>query len=113
MIAGGADGLSSGEISIIFDPNGLDAIDVQAGPFLSIDGTQVTFVPIIDEGRIQIRFAREGDTLGLRGSGHIVRLVFEVLAAGPPRIVSATGTLNDPGGVSIPASFASARVETQ
>jgi general secretion pathway protein D len=113
MVAGGADGLSSGEITISFDATALSAVDVQAGPFLSIDGKQVTFIPIIEPGTIRIRFSRMDDTLGLRGSGHIARIVFEVLSVGPPRIISATGTLTDSGGAAIPASFASARVETQ
>ena len=106
-------GLSSGEITISFDAAALRAVRVEPGPFLSIDGKQVTFVPITEPGQVRIRFSREGDTLGLRGSGHIARIVFEVMATGPPRIISATGTLNDSGGAAIPASFASARVETQ
>jgi general secretion pathway protein D len=113
LVAGGADGLSSGEITIQFDAAALEATDVQAGPFLSIDGKQVTFAPIIEPGVVRIRFSREDDTLGLRGSGHIVRIVFQVKSEGPPRVVSATGTLSDPTGAPIPASFSSARIETQ
>jgi hypothetical protein len=113
LVAGGADGLSSGEITIQYDGTALEATDVQEGPFLSIDGKQVTFAPIIEPGVVRIRFSREDDTLGLRGSGHIVRIVFRVLSAGPPRVISASGTLSDPGGAPIPASFSSARIETQ
>ncbi len=113
LVAGGADGLSSGNITVTFDANVLDAIDVRAGPFLTIDGKQADFVPIIEPGQVRIQFARQDDTLGLRGSGHIVRLVFEVKNAGATSIVSATGSLIDSQGDVIPASFASARIETR
>ncbi len=113
IIAGGAEGLSSGEMEITFDGAGLDVIEVTAGAFLTIDGKQVTFVPVIEQGRILIRFARQEDTVGLRGSGQLARIVFEVLAAGPPSTVSMTGALRDAGGKNIAASFASARIETQ
>ncbi len=91
----------------------VDAIDVRAGPFLTIDGKQADFVPVIEPGQVRILFARQDDTLGLRGSGHIVRLVFEVKNAGLTSIVSATGSLMDSQGDVIPASFASARIETR
>jgi len=113
LVAGGADGLSSGSIVITFDANVLDAVDVQAGPFLTIDGKQADFVPIIEPGRLRIQFARQDDPLGLRGSGHIVRLVFEVIEAGQASIISATGSLSDSQGAAIPTSFASARIETR
>jgi general secretion pathway protein D len=113
LVAGGADGLSSGNITITFDATVLDAVDVRPGPFLSIDGRQTDFVPVIEPGQVRIQFARQDDTLGLRGSGHIVRLLFEVTNAGPASIVSATGSLMDSQGGVIPASFASARIETR
>ncbi len=113
LVAGGADGLSSGNITVTFDANVVDAIDVRAGPFLTIDGKQADFVPVIEPGQVRILFARRDDTLGLRGSGHIVRFVFEVKNAGLTSIVSATGSLMDSQGDVIPASFASARIETR
>jgi len=112
LIAGGAERLSSGEIDITFDASALDVVDVQPGPFLSIDGQEVTFVPFIDEGRIHVEFSRPNDTVGLRGSGHLLRIVMEPRAPGS-LTVSAAGSLRDPDGGAIPASFAAARIEVQ
>jgi len=112
LIAGGAERLSSGEIDITFDAAALDVVDVQPGPFLSIDGKQVTFVPFIDQGRIRVQFSRQDDTVGLRGSGHLLRIVMEPRAPGS-LTVSAAGSLRDPEGGAIPASFAAARIEVQ
>ncbi|MEE9264122.1 MAG: hypothetical protein V3V11_06675, partial [Vicinamibacteria bacterium] len=112
LIAGGAERLSSGEINITFDASAFDVVEVQPGPFLSIDGKEVTFVPFIDRGRIRVEFSRKGDTVGLRGSGHILRVVLEATSPGL-RTVSAAGSFRDPDGGAIPASFASARIEVQ
>jgi general secretion pathway protein D len=112
LIAGGADGLSSGDIEITFDATMLEAVEVQPGPFLTIDGKRVTFAPIIEAGRIRVSFSREEDTVGLRGSGHLLRVVFETLAAGRSE-VNPTGALKDASGEAIQASFASARIEAR
>jgi hypothetical protein len=112
LIAAGADGLSSGEVEITFDATTLEAVEVQPGPFLTIDGKRVTFAPIIEPGRVRASFSREEDTVGLRGSGHLLRVVFETLSGGR-HMVSATGTLKDAGGEVIPTSFASARIEAR
>ena len=113
LLAGGARGLSAGEITITYDENVLRLFDVQPGAFLSIDGKAVTFTPTFNPGSVTIQFAREQDTTGLRGSGHLVRLGFEVLAESPPRVVSARGSLRDSNGAAIPASFASLRIEVR
>jgi general secretion pathway protein D len=113
LVAGGATNLSSGEITIVFDAEGLRPVKVDPGPFLTIDGKEVTFTPLIEAGRIRIQFARREDTTGLRGSGQIARVVFQALAPGPARIVSASGALMDPAGGRIPASFAAARITVQ
>ena len=113
LLAGGARGLSAGEITITYDEDVLRLFDVQPGAFLSIDGKSVTFTPTFNPGSVTIAFAREQDTTGLRGSGHLVRLGFEVLAESPPRVVSAHGSLRDPTGASLPASFASLRIEVR
>jgi hypothetical protein len=112
LIAGGAERLSSGEINITYDASALDAVDVQPGPFLSIDGKEVTFVPFVDRGRIRVEFSRKGDTVGLRGSGHVLRVVLEATSPGS-LTVSAAGSFRDPEGGAIPATFASARIEIQ
>ena len=112
LIAGGAERLSSGEINITFDASAFDVVEVQPGPFLSIDGKEVSFVPFVDQGRIRVEFSRKGDTVGLRGSGHVLRIVLEATSPGS-RTVSAAGSFRDPDGGAIPASFASARIEVQ
>jgi hypothetical protein len=113
LLAGGALGLSSGEITITYDESVLRLYDIQPGAFLSIDGKPVSFVPTFNPGEVTITFSREQDETGLRGSGHLVRLGFEVLAESEPRVVSARGSLRNPSGEAIPASFASLRIEVQ
>ena len=113
LLAGGAQGLSSGEITINYDQAALRLSDVQPGAFLSIDGKAANFVPTFNPGQLTVSFSRQEDETGLRGSGHLVRLTFEALAAGPPKVVSARGTMRDPTGASLPASFASLRIEVQ
>ena len=112
LIAGGAERLSSGEINITFDASAFDVVEVQPGPFLSIDGKEVSFVPFVDQGRIRVEFSRKGDTVGLRGSGQVLRVILEATSPGS-RTVSAAGSFRDPDGGAIPASFASARIEVQ
>ena len=109
LIAGGAERLSSGQINITYDPAALEVVDIQPGPFLTIDGKRVSFVPFIDQGRIRVDFSRENDPVGLRGSGHILRMVVEATAPGSLTVSAARGFL-DPEGGAIPASFASARI---
>ncbi len=113
LVAGGAQGLSSGEILVSYDPAALRISNVQAGAFLTIDGRPLTFTPTFNPGQVGISFSRPEDTEGLIGSGHLVRLTLEAVAPGPPLIVSATGALRDTRGASIPASFASMRIEVQ
>jgi general secretion pathway protein D len=113
LIAGGADGLSAGDIQITFDPQAIETVDVQQGPFLSIDGKQVVWAPIIEPGAIRIQFTRQDDTLGLHGSGHLVRLILVVKGPGPVYDVRAMGTLRDVAGAAIPSGFTSARIEVQ
>jgi general secretion pathway protein D len=111
LVAGGAQGLSSGEILVSYDPAALRISNVQAGAFLTIDGRPLTFTPTFNPGQVGISFSRPEDSEGLQGSGHLVRLTLEAVAPGPPLIVSATGALRDTTGASIPASFASLRIE--
>ena len=113
LVAGGAQGLSSGEILVSYDPAALRISSVQPGAFLTIDGRPLSFTPTFNPGQVGIEFSRPDDTEGLVGSGHLVRLTIEAVAQGPPMIVSATGALRDTTGASIPASFASLRIEVQ
>ena len=113
LVAGGAQGLSSGEILVSYDPAALRISNVQAGAFLTIDGRPLTFTPTFNPGQVGVSFSRPEDSEGLIGSGHLVRLTLEAVAPGPPLIVSATGSLRDTRGASIPASFASLRIEVQ
>ncbi|MGH9322700.1 MAG: cohesin domain-containing protein [Vicinamibacteria bacterium] len=113
LVAGGAQGLSSGEIVVSYDPAALRISNVQAGAFLTIDGRPLSFTPTFNPGQVRVDFSRPDDPGGLAGSGHLVRLTFEALQAGPPLLVSATGVLRDSSGADIPASFASLRIEVQ
>jgi general secretion pathway protein D len=113
LVAGGAQGLSSGEILVSYDPAALRISNVQAGAFLTIDGRPLTFTPTFNPGQVRVEFSRPGDVEGLRGSGHLVRLTLEAVAPAPSLVVSATGTLRNAAGASIPASFASLRVEVR
>jgi general secretion pathway protein D len=113
LIAGGAQGLSSGELTLSFDPALLRVRDARPGAFLTIDGRAVNFAPTIGPGQIRIVFSRPDDPTGLVGSGHLVRMTVEAIAAGPPSTVTATGALRDSAGRNIPASFASFRIEVR
>jgi len=113
LVAGGAQGLSSGEILVSYDPAALRITNVQPGAFLTIDGRSLTFTPTFNPGQIRVEFSRPGDVEGLRGSGHLVRLTLEAVAPAPALIVSATGALRNAAGASISASFASLRVEVR
>ena len=107
VLAGGARGLSAGELTITYDASAFRLFDVRPGAFLTIDGKPVDFTPTFNPGEVRIAFARQDDTTGLRGSGHLVLLSFQALTPGPARVISARGSLLDPNGASIPASFSS------
>ncbi len=111
ILAGGALGLSAGELTITYDAAAFRLFDVEPGAFLTIDGKPVDFTPTFNPGQVHIAFARQDDTTGLRGSGHLVRLSFEALTRGQAGVISARGSLVDPDGTTIPASFSSLRIE--
>ncbi|TDI44411.1 MAG: hypothetical protein E2P02_09700 [Acidobacteria bacterium] len=113
VLAGGALGLSAGELTITYDTSTFFLFDVKPGAFLTIDGKPVDFTPTFNPGEVHIAFARHDDTTGLRGSGHLVRLSFQALEPGRARVISVRGSLLDPDGTSIPASFSSLRIEVQ
>jgi general secretion pathway protein D len=113
LIAGGASGLSSGELTLSFDPALLRIRDARPGAFLGIDGRAVNFAPTFAPGQLRIVFSRPDDPTGLVGSGHLLRMTVEAIAAGPPSTVTATGVLRDSAGRNIPASFASLRIEVR
>jgi general secretion pathway protein D len=113
LIAGGAQGLSSGELTLSFDPALVRVRDARPGAFLTIDGRSVNFAPTFGPGQLRIVFSRPDDATGLVGSGHLLRMTVEAITAGPPSIVTATGVLRDPTGRNIPASFASLRIEVR
>jgi hypothetical protein len=113
LVAGGANGLSSGEIVLSFDPAAIRIANVEAGAFLTIDGKELQFSPRFNPGQVVVQFSRPGDAEGLRGSGHLARVTLEAIVSGPSLIVSATGSLRDARGATIPASFASMRIEVQ
>ena len=113
LVGGGAQGLSAGEITLTYDAEALRVSEVQQGAFLTIDGRPVRFTSSFNPGQLRIEFERQDDTIGLRGSGHLARLTIEALTPGPTRVMSASGSLRDAGGASLPASFASMRIEVQ
>ena len=113
LVGGGAQGLSAGDITLTYDAEALRVSDVQQGAFLTIDGRPVRFTPSFNPGQLRIEFERQDDTIGLRGSGHLARLTIEALAPGPTRVMSASGSLRNAAGESLPASFASMRIEVQ
>jgi general secretion pathway protein D len=113
LIAGGASGLSSGELTLSFDPALLRVRDARPGAFLTIDGRAVNFTPTFGPGQLRIVFSRPDDPTGLVGSGHLLRMTVEAVAAGAPSTLTATGALRDAAGRNIPASFASLRVEVR
>ena len=113
LLAGGARGLSSGSLSFEYDPTRIRLYDVQPGGFLTIDGSALTFTPTFEEGQLTVDFSRSGDTSGLRGSGHLVRVGFELIEGGAPTEVVVGGTLFDVSGGALPASFTTLSIEVQ
>ncbi|HXV64674.1 MAG TPA: hypothetical protein VEK15_28510, partial [Vicinamibacteria bacterium] len=113
LLAGGAQGLSSGTIRLDYDSEVLRIVNVQPGAFLSIDGFPVSFTPTFNPDRVDIEFLRAGDTVGLAGSGHLVRLTIEALEPATSVVVSPVGLLRNPSGQTLRSSFASLQVEVQ
>lgn len=69
---------------VSYDPAVLRAVDVTEGSFLRQNNTQTTFTKTIDEasGQIRVDLAGIGPD-GVSGSGSVVTLSFEALAADP------------------------------
>ncbi len=90
---------------VSYDPAVLKAVDVTEGGFLRQTGTQTTFSKSIDEAGGQIRVDLAGSGDGASGSGSVVTLAFEALAAHPQSQI-AVGRLEPtgPDGDELPAS---------
>ena len=68
---------------VSYDPKVFRAVDVSEGDFLRQNDAQTTFSRNIDEASGQIRVDLAGSGDGVSGSGSVVNLAFEAIAARP------------------------------
>ena len=92
---------------VSFDPGVFKAVDVVEGGFLKQDGTQSAFTKNIDQASGQILLDMSGSgSEGASGTGSLVTLVFEAIAAHPPsQIVVGRLAPSGPGGEALTATM--------
>jgi len=93
-------------LQVGFDPGVFKALDVVEGGFLKQNNAQSALNKSIDQASGQIQLdASAGGSDGASGSGSLVTLVFEAIAANPSsQIVVSRLTPSGPGGEALPAS---------
>ena len=103
--------LGSLTMTITYDPKVLRATAASQGTFMQQGGVQTTFVPKIDEatGRIDIALARPATSPGATGSGFLIGVTFQAVAAGQSRI-AVTAVAMTASGQPIPVQVAPATV---
>lgn len=89
--------LAAAPMRLKYDPAVLKLVDVQQGGFLGKDNTEVIFstVPSREGGETMIQLQRLPGSGGVAGSGTLLTMKFEALAAGTSAIAVAEFTLRD------------------
>lgn len=89
--------LAAAPMRLKYDPAVLKLVDVQQGGFLGKDNTEVIFstVPSRQGGETMIQLQRLPGSGGVAGSGTLLTMKFEALAAGTSPIAVAEFTLRD------------------
>ncbi len=89
--------LAAAPMRLKYDPAVLKLVDVQQGGFLGKDNTEVIFstVPSREGGETMIQLQRLPGSGGVAGSGTLLTMKFEALAAGTSPIAVAEFTLRD------------------
>jgi len=101
--------------NLSFDPKVLQIVDVTMGPFLEMDGAQVSFVRDYDDrgGQLRVSLARLGIDTGMDGSGVLCTVVFKALGLGSTEIAFSNNSVRDANADPLPANFVPARVQVQ
>jgi hypothetical protein len=87
--------LISADLAVTYDPEALDAIDVDPGSLLSLDGATVGAEKSLVGGRVHAHFTRQA---GTSGSGAIASIRFKAKKAGPSNVTLESLTVVSPGG---------------
>jgi hypothetical protein len=74
-----AQDVNSVDLALAYDPAIVEAVDVGAGPLLTLDGTPVGVEKGMEPGRLRARFTR---TRGTSGSGVIATVTFRAVRTG-------------------------------
>lgn len=113
IMASDADNLYSAPLTIVFDPATLEAVSLTEGSFLNQDGRKTVFINKIDNqnGQLQIKISREGETDGVSGAGKLLSANFKAKATGPASIGFIGVKLSAAGGKQLDSILYNAVVE--
>ncbi len=95
----GAQDVNAVPFQVRFDPKVLRLVNVVKGEFLNKDGQQASIVPTIDaeSGTGMIALTRPQTAPGISGTGRLVTLVFQPVAAGSATVKIFGATARGPG----------------
>jgi len=112
-MASDADNLYSAPLTLVFDPATLEAVSLTEGGFLNQDGSKTVFINKIDNqnGQLQIKISREGETGGVSGAGKLLSANFKAKGAGPASIGFIGVKLSAAGGKQLDSILYNAVVE--
>jgi len=113
IMASDADNLYSAPLTLVFDPATLEAVSLTEGGFLNQDGSKTVFINKIDNqnGQLQIKISREGETGGVSGAGKLLSANFKAKGAGPASIGFIGVKLSAAGGKQLDSILYNAVVE--
>jgi general secretion pathway protein D len=89
LVVMGVSDLTSVALAVTYDPAILEAVDVNAGSLLTLDGQAVAADRGLETGRVRARFSRAS---GTAGSGVVASITFRALKAGSSTLT--VGNLN-------------------
>jgi hypothetical protein len=98
--------LFSAPLTVTFDPKQLSLVDIQRGALLSAAGEDIIFSRNIqnDAGQARINISRFPGSSGVSGSGALIRLDFQPLAAGSSTVAITTVNARNAKSEAIPLS---------
>jgi len=109
-----SDGVNIGSVPFYldYDPNIIDIVSVEEGPFMGSDGATTAFMSSIHKqrGRIIIGLSRVGAVGGISGSGTLIKILFRGIKQGNSPLAFSHEQVLDPSAETIPARFNSGLV---
>ena len=98
--------LSTITLTLTYDPAVLRVRTVQEGSFMRSGGASATFTQQVapNGGRVDITIVRSADATGASGTGLLVAVLFDAVAAGNTTL-TLSGTATGPGGASMGLQF--------